>query len=108
METPNPYQAPNSPVEPFGDPEVLPLSAYISASFSAIFVFVGATAALGLTFGWLVEAPGLGGLIILTSAPLIGIALGAVSFGETLQLERRKRHKRHQAAHAPPSDEGLS
>ncbi len=102
METPNPYQAPDAPVEPFVDPGTLPTSAYISASLSAIFVCVGATFALGLCFDWLVDKPGFAGLMILTSAPLIGIALGAVSFWETLQLERRKRRKRHQAVHAPP------
>lgn len=108
METPNPYQAPESPVEPFGDPDVLPIGSYISASLSAILVCVGATVALWLFFGWLVKAPGLGGLMILTSAPLIGMVMGTISFWETLQLERRKRHKPHQAAHIPPSDEGLS
>ncbi len=105
METPNPYQAPHAPVEPFGDSDVLPTSAYISASLSALLVCMGATFVLWLFFGWLVKVPGLGGLMILTSAPLIGIVMGGISFWEVLQLERRKRHKRHQAAHIPPGDE---
>lgn len=105
MDTPNPYQASDSPVEPFVDPDTLPMSAYISASLSALLVCVGATFALWLFFGWLVEAPGLGGLMILTSAPLIGIVMGGISFWEALQLERRKQHKQHQAAPAPPSDD---
>ena len=108
METPNPYQAPNSPVEPIGDPNVLPTSAYISASLPAAFVFVGTTAGIGL---FLVEPEfplGFAGVMILASAPLTGIALGAVTFWEGLQVERRKRHKQYQAAHAPPSDEGPS
>jgi ABC-type nickel/cobalt efflux system permease component RcnA len=106
METPNPYQAPESPVElPIDDPSALPTSTYLSATLSAVLVCIGATIALGLLFGAIVKAPGLGGLMILTSAPLIGIGLGAISFWEVLQLERRKRQKRYQAMQAPSNDD---
>jgi hypothetical protein len=85
----NPYQASELPVEQHGDPDSLPSSSYVSAGCSAAFVFVG-----GALVGLFLLSLVLPLRVTLFAAPLLALAMAAVSAWETLRLERRKRRER--------------
>ena len=90
MDPANPYQASELPAEQLGDVNSLPVSSYVSAGCSGIFVFVGGT--IVFMFLWAFLAVPLG--ISLIVALSLALVLAAISAWETLRLERKKRRER--------------
>lgn len=104
MNSENPYQASEDPIDltPIDGP--LPTSAYISAGCSGILVFAGAIFVGGAVI--LMYAPVLARMAAVTLLILLFVAtlLGAVSAWETIRLVEKKREKLRREREQPPPD----